>query len=134
MSSAAVTSAAHVQQASSSALASSTVSLSHEPSAADTSMVIDALASAPMLPQLSSSQLLGSSGLGRRQPLSAIAGGVNAAAPATEHGGALASSSLASSKLGASRVLLAPRGNGGGGVVNAAAAVNSEKEGECAQQ
>ena len=132
-SSAAVTSAAHVQQASSSALASSTVSLSHEPSTADTSMVIDALASAPTLPQLSSSQLLGSSGLGRRQPLSAIAGGVNAAAPATEHGGALSSSSLASSKLGASRVLLAPRGNGGGGVVNTAAA-SSEKEGECAQQ
>ena len=94
-------------------------------------MVIDALASAPTLPQLSSSQLLGSSGLGRRQPLSAIAGGVNAAAPATEHGGAL--SSLASSKLGASRVLLAPRGNGGGGVINTAAA-SSEKEGECAQQ
>ena len=120
--------------ASSTALASSTASLSHpEPSSADTSM-IDALASAPSLPQLSSSQMLGSSGLGRRQPLSAIAGGVNAAAPLSEQGGGSAAS-LAASKLGASRVLLAPRGNGGGGVVHANnTAGGAEKEGECAQQ
>lgn len=96
--------------------------------------MIDALASAPSLPQLSSSQMLGSSGLGRRQPLSAIAGGVNAAAPLSEQGGGSAAS-LAASKLGASRVLLAPRGNGGGGVVHANnTAGGAEKEGECAQQ
>jgi hypothetical protein len=115
-------------------------------SAGDTSM-IDALAaapSAPTLPQLSSSQL-STSGVGRRQPLSALSIGsvnINSTISSLESSSAstLAMSNLAASKLGgaaSSRVILAPRGNGTGGVVvggNNNQTNTGEKEGECAQQ
>ena len=115
-------------------------------SAGDTSM-IDALAatpSAPTLPQLSSSQL-STSGVGRRQPLSALSFGssnINSTVSSSESSSAstMAMSNLAASKLGgtaSSRVILAPRGNGNGGVVVGGGSNQTntgEKEGECAQQ
>jgi centromeric protein E len=115
-------------------------------SAGDTSM-IDALAatpSAPTLPQLSSSQL-STSGVGRRQPLSALSFGssnINSTVSSSESSSAstMAMSNLAASKLGgtaSSRVILAPRGNGNGGVVVGGGSTQTntgEKEGECAQQ
>ena len=65
------------------------------------------------------------------------AGSVNVNAAVSESASAMAMSNLAASKLGASssRVILAPRGTGNGGVVvGGNQNIIGEKEGECAQQ